>query len=162
MINENLTDEDVVEGLERCISTTKAKACEGCPFNKQNLCNNDQWALEKYALNLIKCQKAENDSAKAKIEICAKVIERQDAEIKRVKECPKRVYEYDGEVTEYCVQGFCPNFKTVEQIKAEAYKEFAERIRECCNSNDDLPADAWLSVTTDIACVLKEMVGGEE
>lgn len=49
-----------------------------------------------------------------------------------------------------------------EHTKAEAYKKFAERIRECCNSNDDLSTDLWLSVTTDINCVLKEMVGEEE
>lgn len=55
---------------------------------------------------------------------------RLQAEIERLKECPKCVYEYDGEITEYCVQGPCPNFKTVEQIKAEAYKEFAERLKE--------------------------------
>lgn len=54
---------------------------------------------------------------------------RLQAEIKRLKECPKCVYEYDGEMTEYCVQGPCPNFKTVEQIKAEAYKEFAKLLR---------------------------------
>lgn len=48
-----------------------------------------------------------------------------------------------------------------KEAKAETYKEFAERIRECCNSNNELSADAWLSVTTDINCVLKEMVGGE-
>lgn len=59
MTDKKLTDEDVVEGLERCISTTTAGACEECPFNKQNLCNNDQWALEKYALNLINSQKTE-------------------------------------------------------------------------------------------------------
>ena len=47
----------------------------------------------------------------------------------------------------------------LKTVKYEAYKEFAERIRECCNSNDDLSADAWISITTDIACVLKEMVG---
>ena len=54
----------------------------------------------------------------------------QKAEIERLKECPKCVYEYDGEVIEYCVQGPCPNFKTVEQIKTEAYKEFAEKLEE--------------------------------
>lgn len=59
MIDKKLTYEDVVEGLERCISTTTAKACEGCPFNKQNLCDKDQWALERYALDLIKRQKSE-------------------------------------------------------------------------------------------------------
>ena len=54
----------------------------------------------------------------------------QKAEIERLKKCPKCVYEYDGEVIEYCVQGPCPNFKTVEQIKIEAYKEFAEKLEE--------------------------------
>lgn len=75
----------VVEGLERCISTTTAEACVGCPFNKQKLCDKDQWTLERHALELINRQKAEDDSAKAKIKICAKVIERQDAEIERLK-----------------------------------------------------------------------------
>ena len=55
-------------------------------------------------INLINRQKAEIDGAKAKIEICAEVIKRQDAEIKRLKECPKSVYEYDGETMEYCVR----------------------------------------------------------
>lgn len=53
-----------------------------------------------------------------------------DEEIERLKECPKCVYEYDGETMEYCVQGPCSDFKTVEQIKAEAYKEFAERLKK--------------------------------
>lgn len=82
MTDKKLTDKDVVEGLERCISTTTAEACEGCPFNKQNLCDIDQWVLERYALDLIKRQKAENDSAKAKIEICAEVIERHTCRIR--------------------------------------------------------------------------------
>lgn len=46
------------------------------------------------------------------------------------EEFPKCVYEYDGETMEYCVQGPCPNFKTVEQIRAEAIKEFAERLKK--------------------------------
>lgn len=161
MTDKKLTDEDVVEGLERCISTTTAEACEGCPFNKQNLCNKDQWALERYALDLIKRQKAENDSAKAKIEICAEVIKRQDAEIKRVKECPKCVYEYDDEIMEYCVQGSCSNFKSVEQIKAEAYKEFAEALRK----HYDNPV--WYlggsnGFFDNLDSFVKEMVGEEE
>lgn len=68
MTNKNLTDEDVVEGLERCISTTTDKACAGCPFNKQNLCDIDQWALEKYALNLINRQKAEIERLNKEVE----------------------------------------------------------------------------------------------
>lgn len=65
------------------------------------------------------------------------LINRQKTEIERLKECPKCVYEYDGEVTEYCIQGPCPNFKpvyvsadlSIKQIKNEAYKEFAERLK---------------------------------
>lgn len=82
------------------------------------------------------------------------LINRQKSEIERLKECPKCVYEYDGEVTEYCVQGPCPNFKTVEQIKAEAYKEFAERLCEGKVSNDKTVIEAKV--------LLKEMVGEEE
>ena len=52
-----------------------------------------------------------------------------------MKECPKCIYEYDGKTTEYCVQGPCSNFKTVEQIKYEAYKEFAEHLKEKWSNN---------------------------
>lgn len=155
-----MTDNEIIKTLE-CL-WGGGDSCAECAYHKKYRFDECRKQVAKDALDLIKRQKSENDSAKAKIEICAEVIERQDAEIKRVKECPKCVYEYDCEITEYCVQGPCSNFKTVEQIKAEAYKEFAERIRECCNSNNELSADAWLSVTTDINCVLKEMVGEQE
>ena len=109
MTDMKFTDEEIITGLECCISAITAEACAGCPFNKQKLCDKDQWALERYTIDLIN---------------------RQKAEIERLKECPKCVYEYDGETMEYCVQGPCSNFKTVKQIKAEAYKEFAEKVNE--------------------------------
>ena len=96
-------------------------------------------------------------------------INRQKSEIERLKECPKCVYEYDGEVTEYCVQGPCSNFKTVEQIKAEAVKEFAERIKMSIKANvvETLCNDVKgvynaEYVLDDIDTLLKEMVGEEE
>ena len=58
------------------------------------------------------------------------LINRQKAEIERLEECPKCIYEYDGKTTEYCVEGPCSNFKTVEQIKYEAIKEFAEKLKK--------------------------------
>lgn len=75
----------------------------------------------------------------------------------------------DGEVMEHCVQGPCPNFKTVEQIKAEAYKEFAERIKlsikvnvveTLCNDVRGVYKAEY--VLDDIDNLLKEMVGEEE
>ena len=90
----------------------------------------------------------------------------QQAEIERLKECPKCVYEYDGEVIEYCVQGPCPNFKpvyvstdlTIKQIKNEAYKEFAERLKK--ETLSDRGYDILQQGTIDN--LLKEMVGEEE
>ena len=138
MTDKKLTDEEIIKALECCISTTTEEACAGCPFNKQKLCDKDQWALERYALDLIN---------------------RQKAEIEKMKECPKCVYEYDGEVTEYCVQGPCPNFKTVEQIKTEAYKEFAARLKSYLLLNEK----GSISVISfeNINDLLKEMVGEE-
>ena len=86
-------------------------------------------------------------------DIVLDLINRQKAEIERLKECPKCVYEYDGEITEYCVQGPCQNFKTVEQIKAEAYKEFAKFLID--KSSKGL---LWTSRLPDY---VKEMVGEE-
>lgn len=94
--------------------------------------------------------------------------EESQAEIERLKECPKCVYEYDGEVTEYCVQGPCPNFKTVEQIKAEAYKECLAKIKNYikthCNpyGKPDFDYDTSIKILNFINNLLKEMVGGEE
>lgn len=102
-------------------------------------------------------------------DIVLDLINRQKAEIERLKECPKCVYEYDGEVTEYCVQSPCSNFNTVEQIKAEAYKEFAERIKMSIKANvvETLCNDVKgvynaEYVIDDIDNLLKEMVGEEE
>lgn len=129
MTDKKFTDEEIIEALDLCTQQNGSIPCYDCPCwnDDEQECKGIDYTA---TLDLIKRQKAEIDSAKAKIEICAEVIERQDAEIKRVKECPKCVYEYDGEITEYCVQGSCPNFKTVEQIKAVAYKEFADALRK--------------------------------
>ena len=91
-------------------------------------------------------------------DIVLDLINRQKSEIERLKECPKCVYEYDGEITEYCVQGPCSNFKTVEQINVEAYKEFAEKLKK--ETLSDRGYDVLQQGT--IENILKEMVGEEE
>ena len=125
--DKKLTDKDIIKALECC--STLCCECDECPLYCVGV-NCSSFELHRYALDLINRQKSEIDSAKAKIEICAEVIERQDAEIERLKECPKCVYKYDGKVTEYCIQSPCPNFKTVEQIKTESFKEFVKRLKE--------------------------------
>lgn len=153
MTDKKFTDEEIIETLECHIN---AEDCVGC--EKFGRC--DEIILTELVLDLIN---------------------RQKAEIARLKECPKCVYEYDGEITEYCVQGPCSNFKTVEQIKAEAYKEFAERlkgeIKREKESGDELLSEiydrdvqmnaegekmAFDSVERIVDNLLKEMVGEEE
>lgn len=77
----------------------------------------------------------------------------------------------DGEVTEYCVQGPCSNFKTVEQIKAEAYKEFAEELKNILRNipkwnvkklNLNNVGFSYDDVFFSIDNLLKELVGEEE
>lgn len=101
MSDKKLTDEEIIKALEDYIKENEFE------YFHSNMVG--EYPLIRKSLDLIN---------------------RQKAEIERLKECPKCVYEYDGEVTEYCVQGPCSNFKTVEQIKAEAYKEFTEKAKK--------------------------------
>lgn len=148
MTNKNLTDEDVVESLERCISTTTDKACTGCPFNKQNLCNMDQWVLERYALDLIKRQKSE--------------IER----LKSANDEKFRQWDMLAEKTKTHYANLYNEAK--DKLKAEAYKEFAERIKLSIKANvvETLCNDVRgvykaEYVLDDIDNLLKELVGEE-
>lgn len=142
MTNKNLTDEDVVESLERCISTTTDKACAGCPFNKQNLCDIDQWVLERYALDLIKRQKSE--------------IER----LKSANDEKFRQWDMLAEKTKTHYANLYNEAK--DKLKAEAYKEFAERLKQ--STVMAVMGNKIYAVATSkgVDNLLKEMVGEEE
>ena len=91
------------------------------------------------------------------------LIKRQQAEIERLSDRNhKCIYLSDEETTEYCVDAICPQFKTEKQIKDEAIKEFAEKLKETLWS----PTETWLTddivTETQIDEVLKEMVGGTD
>lgn len=132
MTDKKFTDEEIIKALECHINAEDCVSCEVFDWCEEIL-------LTELVLDLIS---------------------RQKSEIERLKETPKCVYEYDGEVTEYCVQGPCSNFKTVEQIKAEAYKEFAARLKSYLLLNEK----GSISVISfeNIDNLLKEMVGEEE
>lgn len=142
MTDKKLTDEDVVEGLERCISTTTDKACAGCPFNKQNLCDKDQWALERYALDLINRQKSE--------------IER----LKSANDEKFRQWDMLAEKTKTHYANLYNEAK--DKLKAEAYKEFAERLKQ--STVMAVMGNKIYAVATSkgVDNLLKEMVGEEE
>ena len=133
-----MTDNEIIKALECC---SNYNDCDKCNFEPK-------------------------DNKKKTIGCCLEImknaldtITRQQAEIERLKECPKCVYEYDGEITEYCVQGPCSNFKTVEQVKSEAYKEFAERLKDRSDSRFDYSELVFEISEGDIDNLVKEMVG---
>ena len=90
-------------------------------------------------------------------DIVLDLIYRQQAEIERLKECPKCIYEYDGNTTEYCIEGPCSNFKTTEQLRTEAYKEFAERLNAEAQMADCFNSYSMVVETRFINNLLKEM-----
>ena len=126
-----MTDNEIITALENEVKSTE--------YVDSEYCDGVDLTLIKSAVDLIN---------------------RQKAEIERLKECPKCIYEYDGKTTEYCVQGPCSNFKTVEQIKSEAYREFAEHLKEEWSNNyydsPDVDFDEF------VGNILKEMVGEEK
>ena len=147
--NKKLTDEEIISSLEVIAAT---RNCDECKIRncKWGTCNCSQITANA-ALDLIN---------------------RQKAEIERLKKCPKCFYEYDGEVTEYCIQGPCLNFKpvyvsadlSIKQIKNEAYKEFAEKLEEklcdCRTVSDGEYCGFDCGDTHEcIDNLLKEMVG---
>ena len=93
-------------------------------------------------------------------------LNRQKAEIERLKDYPKCVYEYDGDITDYCLKTPCPNYKTVDAIRTEAVKEFAERLKDYyikVKRYDRPYAHTMISFLLDkIDNLVKEMVGDDK
>ena len=119
----NLTDTEIKKALECCILGD----CQGCYYGDtdQRHCKDD---LMQSALDLIN---------------------RQEQLIKRLTS-GKCVYLSDDEITEYCVEGPCPNYKTVDEIKAEAYNKFAYLLK-------NIPRTSVLK--NEIDNILNELVG---
>lgn len=144
MTDKKFTDEEIIKALMCHFNEELDEEpfqCVDCPLYNDTSPSCTE-ALKSYVLDLIN---------------------RQKAEIERLKECPKCVYEYDGEVMEYCVQSPCSNFKTVEQVKAEACKNFSQKLikssRLIAYANGfDIKAVVDVE---EIVKILKETVGEE-
>lgn len=132
-----MLDNETIRASELCMGNGN---CDMCPEKTStSKCINN---LMKDALELINSQKAL---------------------IKRLTS-GKCVYLSDDEITEYCVEGPCPNYKTEAEIKAEAYKEFAERLKGNSNKRDFVCSGALVKTDYTITekelnNLLKEMVG---
>lgn len=155
-----MKDNELIKALECCSGTT----CEGCPFQerfgKDAPCSN----LKKYALDLINRQKTEIDILIRKKETLKDELAEKQAEIERLKDFGKEGFiNFLGNCLVYS-----KNLKDYNDmrngLKSEAYKEFAERVKEKlhkeggCGAEKETWARGWDdAITRAIAIVDEEM-----
>lgn len=105
-MTSNMTDNEIIKALECCCEAKLNEDCKKlkCPFFDYEIgnCTNvgDMDAMYRFALDLIN---------------------RQNAEIERLKKDSKRLKKAQMQLDDLC--------KMHHIIKAEAYKEFAERLK---------------------------------
>lgn len=147
-----LTDEEIKKDLAYLI-----RNFEGNATDFSIICN---------SLTLINRQQAEIKTLQERNVVLRGMIDTQKAEIERLQESielmkgAKCVYSYDGETLEYCTASPCPIYKTTEQIKSEAIKEFAERLKEKADYYEN--GQGWegdIYYADDVDNLVKEMVG---
>lgn len=149
MTDKKFIDEEIVKALECCLCDDSE--CLQC--QKKELCKINCDELATKTIDLINRQRAEIERLQKEVNLVS--IQFQDVQ-ERAEEYKLKIENLQNVISNQQIE---ISAKIEKQIKTEAYKEFAERIRECCDLNNDLSTDAWLSVTADINCVLKEMTG---
>ncbi len=145
MPDKKLTDNEIVKALECCLANTNDN-CSVCHFSGSNQSCID--VLIQYALDLI-------NRLQARVEKCEKVeyfadktIATLQAENEKLKE--NLNIELENFATEYD-----------NKIKAEAYKEFAEKLCEDWQEGED-EVRCVINIPRWIMHTYEEMVGDAE
>ena len=146
---DKLTDSEIVKGIEYCSKQESDENCKKCPIYKQ--CNEDPCYEEKLALDLINRLQAENE----RLEDVKKHI---DTVIHRDCEYPS------AETYNKAFQKVLEHLYDNATAKAEAYKEFAERLKKALYSDScRLVFESDLNIfECAIDNLLKEMLGGKD
>ena len=128
-----LTDSEIVKALECCKSD--GIICFECPYKKTNGCMEK---LSADALDLINRQKAYIEKCEKVEHFADKTIATLQAENERLKSdvsvsrdaflSMKDRYEYEKEKVKNAKQKCIDIAKALKTAKAEAYKEFAEKL----------------------------------
>ena len=148
MADKKLNDDGIIKALELCSKSLSIKTCQKCPFYLQTNCVS---ALKLNAIDLIN---------------------RQKAEIERLETVADKDFNQWNMLAEKTKQHYADLYKEAkDSLKAEAYKEFAERLKEIVSQNDYPLADKLNSIDRGMFTigfeqaideVLKEMVGEDE
>lgn len=123
-----MTDNEIIKALEHCKRPIGQHDCENCPYvSSRGMCSTN---MLNDALSLINRQNAEIEKKDIEIDILIRKKEALNDEISDSKAEIERLqqkYELSEAEREANVKGFA---ETLETVKAEAIKEFAERAKE--------------------------------
>lgn len=142
MTDKKLTDQEIIKAFRECGQKMNTNYCDECPYNK-GMCNDIQMA--KDILDLINRQKL-------KIENLQLHIGCFESKIKRLED------GYAEKMQEYAAV----SFHLLKTTKAEAYKEFAERLHEelrIYGTKDKFNKSVFLNV---VDRAKKELVGEQK
>ena len=158
-----LTDNEIIKALESCNALVKMRTCKTCPlYTFEGCCTAE---MLRQTVGLIARQKEQIEALIAGQETLQKALAEKTAEVERLKEYPKCVYEYDGDITDYCLKSPCSNYKTADEIKSEAVKAFADLVvKNICEKVTPIPQQKYLinMCIQEIENIKKEMVGEEQ
>ena len=119
-----MNDNDIKKALECCSSSTGAEACRGCPFNEKDICDKEDDAPQKYALDLINRQKAEIERYKGVIKLLENDVLTAKAEA--VKEFAERVETALDERVSEKIRERNPHWYLAKRIVRETSIEMTE------------------------------------
>lgn len=138
MTDKKFTDEEIIRNYEWCIGCTSDR-CRECTMDEEGFCEEE---LQDLVLDLIKRQKSE--------------IER----LKSANDEKFRQWDMLAEKTKTHYANLYNEAK--DKLKAEAYKEFAERLKQ--STVMAVMGNKIYAVATSkgVDNLLKEMVGEEE
>lgn len=120
---DKLTDAEIVKALECCIDVNGAN-CHECPYDE--CCSYPKSTMLEDALDLFNRLQAENEVLKARIGVYETCNARKDE--------ANRHLEAENERLKATVDSFTDIGKLYSEIKAEAYKEFAELLHCQCEN----------------------------
>lgn len=140
-----MTDKEIIKALECCIADNVS--CDGCPVI--GVCQHDPDCPKSIALDLINRQKAEIKNMFSARTYKA-LYETAKTEINKLQWQVNHLKKYDEE------RDIRLHARLTEKARAEAIKEFAERLKEKgnCSFGECFVVD-WID------SLVKEMVGEE-
>ena len=158
-----MTDNDIIKALECCC---KNNSCEGCPLDYFTF-SSSQCASELTikSLDLINRQNAENKRLRKEVNLVSiqfqdlqERYEEAQTEIERLKGIfispSKDPMDFCGVLCDYAEE-------LIDKAKSEAYKEFAEMLKNEINIRTTYSREQDKNVMRMIDNLLKEMVGEE-